>query len=90
MINEFSIILKNSEIQLKEVKVVDDEFLSVQNEVIELQKKLLNVSLLSKENLEKKIKSELKQKEIELIKLMDNKAELECAYLYKYIRENYE
>lgn len=90
MINEFSIILKNTEKQLKKTKIVDDEFALIQNEVTELQKKLLNVSLLSKENLEKKIKLELKQKETELIKLIDNRSELECAYLYKYIRENYE
>lgn len=61
----------------------------VKAKVIDLQKQLLNASILAKPRLEAQIKADLKSLELEMLKLTGND-NLELNYLVKLIKENYD
>lgn len=91
MNNELSQIIAELESKLVAITQEDkSEYQQVLNNVVELQKELLSASMIGKKNLEQNIKQELQQAELKLFSLKEDKRDLEYAYLYKYIKENYD
>lgn len=91
MNSEFQTIISELEQELVQLDKNDDlKYNQAFEKVVELQKEVLSASLIGKTHLENKLKSELKQAELSLFALKNNKPELEQAYLYKYIKEKYD
>ncbi len=86
--DELNLILTKTKEQLKTLDSETNN--NICSEVKDLQKQLLSASVLEKRQLEKKIKNLLKVKEYEMVSQNNVTRELELAYLYEYIKENYE
>lgn len=91
MNKELEDILKEAETKLSLIEKKQNlQYLETKEEVVKLQKQLLSASVLGKENLARDIKINLKQVELKLFSLNEDKRELELAFLHKYIKEHYD
>lgn len=91
MNKELEDILKEAEEKLVLIEKKQNlQYLETKEEVVKLQKQLLSASVLGKENLARDIKKNLKQAELKLFSLNEDKRELELAFLHKYIKERYD